>query len=133
MGGWEGGGFNDAARVQTRSAQSRPYRQARTFFCAICLSPAPYLCVALIGDVSCLATKQSGAPIVAMTTWQGYHHHGENRDERRKEGRTRRKRERDREIPAIEGCWNRGAHSVRRRRRMTSAWAAAEHAGEFGE
>lgn len=66
---------------------------AHIFFCEICLSPARYLCVPLIGDVSCLATKQSGAPIVAMTTWQGYHHHGEHRDERRKEGRTRRERD----------------------------------------
>lgn len=102
---------------------------AHFFFGEICLSPARYLCGSVIGDVSCLATKQSGAPIVAMTTWQGYHHHGENRDERRKDGRTRR----EREIPAIEGCWKRGAHSVCERRRMTSAWAALEHAGKCGE
>lgn len=126
MNGWK----NDrGSTAQQEFPISAAATRAHIFFCEICLSPAWYLCVPLIGDVSCLATKQSEAPIVAMTTWQGYHHHGENGDERRKEGRMRRGRER--EIPAIEGSWKRGAHSERRR--MTSAWAALERAGECGE
>lgn len=51
---------NGAARVQTYVAHTRHSHVRAHIFRVICLSPAPYLHAPLIGDVSCLATKQSG-------------------------------------------------------------------------
>lgn len=48
---------NDTVSVQTRTRHSNVQTH---IFCVICLSLALYLHVPLIGDVSCLATKQSG-------------------------------------------------------------------------
>lgn len=53
------------ARVQTCLAHIyHSCVRANTFFYVICLSLAPNLHVPLIGDVSCLATKQSGARLL---------------------------------------------------------------------
>lgn len=82
---------DETVRVETHFAHTQQSHVRVHAFCVICLSLALNLRVPLIGDVSCLATEQSG-PIVAMTTWQGYHHHGENRDE---------EREREREIESV--------------------------------